>query len=372
MRRGSHPRLRILQPRPDQLRKEEEQHDPRGQCSPSSAGDLATRRPARQCDPGLSGGRHLSDTLLPVAPAVSALWRRGAAPPADAADPLAPASDPRTRACGLGLRAVVADAGAGPPRPAIAAAPVGWLAHQRLGRLRDLPAARLADPLGAAHAPGSPRGDRRPADRAHPPAPGAAARGGPAPGRPGLSRRLLHREAQGGRQGLAADGVRCSLLLWNRHPRPTGHSTGGDPVPAQARDASLRAGRAPDPGGADRWGPRVAGPLCHGLSGARHQPPAHPPAPRLDERLRRALAGDDPYRAVARGLSPDVLPEHRGTGARLAGVPALLQPGSAASRLPAPRPHASRGLPGQQGQLRANEDDGWRTKVSTPRPYWTD
>src|SRR5438132_6250793 len=118
MRRGSHPRLRILQPKPDQLWKgEEEQHDPRGQRSPSSPGDLATRRPAWQCDPGLSGGRHFSDALLPVAPTLSALWGRGVAPPADAADPLAPANNPRTRACGPGLRAVVADAGAGPPRP---------------------------------------------------------------------------------------------------------------------------------------------------------------------------------------------------------------------------------------------------------------
>ena len=179
MRRGSHPSLRILQPKPDQLWKgEEEKHDPRGRRSPSSFGDLATRRPAQQCEPGLSGGRHFSNAFLPVAPALSALWRRGVASPADASNPLAPASDPRARTCGPGLRAVVAEHG--PARTAlqlaIAAAPVGGLAHQHLGRLRDLPAARLADPLGAAHAPGSPRGDRRPADRAHPPAADAAAR----------------------------------------------------------------------------------------------------------------------------------------------------------------------------------------------------
>ena len=166
MKRGSHPSLRILQPRPDQLRKgEEEQYDPRGQRSPSSPGDLATRRPARQCDSGLSGSRDFPHTLLPVAPAVSALWRRRAAPPADTPDPLAAPSDPRARACGPGLCAVVAHAGTGPSRHAIAAAPVGRLAHQRLGRLRDPQAARLADALGAAHAAGGPRRDRRPADR---------------------------------------------------------------------------------------------------------------------------------------------------------------------------------------------------------------
>src|SRR6516165_9684198 len=95
MRRGPHPSLRILQPRPDQLREEEEeQYDPRGQRSPSSPGDLATRRPARQCDSGLSGRRDLPNALLPVASAVSALRRRRVAAPADATDPLAPASDP--------------------------------------------------------------------------------------------------------------------------------------------------------------------------------------------------------------------------------------------------------------------------------------
>jgi hypothetical protein len=187
MRRGSHPSLRILQPMPDQRRnEEEEQHDPRGQRSPSSRGDLAARRPARQCDPGLPRGRHLSDALLPVAPALSALWGRGVAPPADAPDPLAATSDPRTRACGLGLRTVVADAGPGPHRDAIAAAAVGRLAHQPVGRLRDPQTTRLAHTLGAAHAAGSPRGDGRPADGAHAPARTTAARRGPAAGRPGL------------------------------------------------------------------------------------------------------------------------------------------------------------------------------------------
>src|SRR5579859_3208584 len=123
MRRGSHPSLRILQPMPRKRRKEEEEeYDPRGQRSPSSPGDLAARRPARQCDSGLPGGRHLPDVVLPVAPALFALRHRWVAAPADATDPLAPASDPRARACGLGLRAAVADARARADCDAIAPA----------------------------------------------------------------------------------------------------------------------------------------------------------------------------------------------------------------------------------------------------------
>src|SRR5579864_1667464 len=372
MRRGSYPSLRILQPRPRELRKgEEEQHDPRGQRSPSSPGDLATRRPARQCDPGLPGGRDLPDALLPMASTVSAVRGRGAAAPADAADPLAPPSHPGAGARGPGVRPAVAHARARADRDAIAPAAVGRLAHQRLGRLRDLPAARPADPLGAADALGGACGDRRPADRAHPPAPAAAARGSAASRRPRLPGCVLHRQAQGRGQGLAADGVRCGLLLWHRDPRPAGHPADGDSLLAHARGARLRAGRASDPGGADRWRARMADALCSRLSGARYHPPADATPARLDEWLRRALAGDDPDRTVARGLSPDVLPEHRATGAGLAGVPALLQLGPIASRLPAPRPYAGRDLSGPEGQLRTNEDDGWRTKVSTPRPYWT-
>lgn len=67
---------------------------------------------------------------------------------------------------------VVADARAGTDRDAIAAAPVGWLADQRLGRLCRPQTARLADPLGAAHPAGGPRRDRRVGDGAHAPAPG--------------------------------------------------------------------------------------------------------------------------------------------------------------------------------------------------------
>jgi hypothetical protein len=126
------------------------------------------RCPARQCHPGLSGGRYLPDTLLPVAPAVSALWGRRSAAPPNTPDPLAAASDPGTGTCGPGLRVAVADAWARPDRGAIIAAPVGRLADQRLGGLRDPQAARLGDPLGVAHAIGGPRGNGRPADRAHP------------------------------------------------------------------------------------------------------------------------------------------------------------------------------------------------------------
>jgi transposase InsO family protein len=101
--------------------------------SPSSPGDLATRRPAWQCDPGLPGSRDLPDAFPPVAPPLSALRARRTAAKADTTNPLAAAGDSGVGACGPGLRPAVAHARPGAHRPAVAAAPVGRLAHQRLG-----------------------------------------------------------------------------------------------------------------------------------------------------------------------------------------------------------------------------------------------
>jgi hypothetical protein len=48
-----------------------------------------------------------------------------------------------------------------------------------------------------------------------------------------------------------------------------------------------------------------------------------------------------------------------------------LSVGAAAPRLSASGAHARDRLLGQKGQLSTREDDGWRTQMSTPRPYWT-
>jgi hypothetical protein len=200
------------------------------------------------------------------------LFYRAATP--HAADPLAAASDPGSGTPGLGVRVAVADARAGAHRRSTATTAVGWLAHQCLGGLCDPQAAWPADPVGAAHTLGGPRGNRWPADRTHPSTAPAAARGGAAPGRSGVSRRVLHWQAQGHRQGVAADGVRCGLLLRDRHAGAAGHPAGDDRVPAPACDAGVRTSRPSVPGGVDRRGPRVAGAVCRGLSGARHQPSA--------------------------------------------------------------------------------------------------
>jgi hypothetical protein len=199
---------------------------------------LPTRGRARQCDAGLPGGRDLSDTLLPVATAVFALWPGWPAPPADAA-----AAHPWPRA----------------DRRPTAAASVGWLAHQRLRCPRDSQGPRLADPLGVADALGGPGRNGRPADRAHGPASATAGRGSAPPGRSSLPRRVLHWQAQGGGQRSGADGVRCGLLLRDRHTGPGGHAADRDRVSVQARSASVRTGGTPDPDGAHRRGPEWQG-----------------------------------------------------------------------------------------------------------------
>jgi hypothetical protein len=91
---------------------------------------------------------------------------------------------------------------------------------------------------------------------------------------------------------------------------------------------------------------------------------------------RAADGADRPTAAAAARGGPaprrsGLPPQHRAAGAGSASLPALLQPGSIASRLPAARPDARVGFPGPQGQLSTLEDNGWRTQVSAPRPYRT-
>jgi hypothetical protein len=221
--RGSQPSLRILHPRPAGFREEGDGRDPRGQRSPSSAHAHATSGAAGQCHPCLPGGRDLADLVLPLAAAIVALWPRRPAASAHPSHPVAPPGDPGPGARRAGVRAAVADPRAGADRRATPAASLGSVAGQCVGRVRDPHAPWLADPLGAADPPGSAGGrGPRPADRADAPA------GGPPPcrraasRRPGLRGRGLRREAQGGRQSLATDGLRCRLLVRDCDARATG------------------------------------------------------------------------------------------------------------------------------------------------------
>ena len=112
-------------------------------------------------------------------------------------------------------------------RPARIAAPVaptalGSLATQCLGGLRHSQAPWLADAVGAADAPGGPRADgcgrghRTHATPSRPPARGRGRAGGS-----GLPECVLRREAQRRRESLAADDLRCGLLVCekNSHER---------------------------------------------------------------------------------------------------------------------------------------------------------
>jgi transposase InsO family protein len=52
-------------------------------------------------------------------------------------------------------------------------------------------------------------------------------------------------------------------------------------------------------------------------------------------------------------------------------LPAVLQPGPTASRVPVARPDAGDRVHRQEGQLTHAASFGWSAKVSTPHPYWT-
>jgi hypothetical protein len=109
--RGSQPRLRILQPRPRELRKGGDGRDPRGQRSPSSACAHATGHPVGQCHPSLPGGVDLADPVLPLAEAVAAVWTGWPAAPADSSSPLASAGHPGVGARRAGVCAALATHG---------------------------------------------------------------------------------------------------------------------------------------------------------------------------------------------------------------------------------------------------------------------
>src|SRR2546426_986026 len=194
--------------------------DPRRQRTRNAPAGHATRAGTRQRQRGLPGAGDLAHPVLPVAEALRALWGRRRASEAAARAPWAPgAGAARDRTVGaqrgdqhgdLGLRA-----DRGVPHPWLAAQSraehgAAGFAASRLGH-----ASRAAD---GARAPGG--SDGRAADRAHAPAAVARALRADAPrrghraGGAGLSGHLLHRQSQGGRQGVADHGLRRRELLW--------------------------------------------------------------------------------------------------------------------------------------------------------------
>src|SRR5207245_9912362 len=227
------------------------------------------------------------------------------------------------------------DPRAGADRRPTRAAPLGRLAGQWLGRLWDSQAPWAADALGTADPAGSPggRGPGR-ADGADA-ATGPAARRRPAAWRSGLPGCLLRREAQGRGQGLAAHGLRCGLLVRDRHARATGDPGDGRDVSAGPRRAALPAG---GPSGArrlDRWRAGVLWALPAGLSRAGDRASAHQTAACVDQWLRRTAARHNPERTVAGRLPANPLHEHCASGAGTGGPPSPLQPGTVASCLTA-------------------------------------
>src|SRR5581483_7294372 len=239
--------------------------DPRGEGTRTAAACHPARGAARQCQPGLPGGRDLPGSVLSLAPAAGALRAgRRASPPASGpsgpagaagagdgapaaergrergdvgcqsdrgvlAAPLATAGRPQHRAAGVAPR------GAGDPAPAAAGA--------RAARRADGGAAHRADPA-------CPLAE---------PARTAAACSRPRTRRAGVPGHLLHRPTQGGGQGLADHGLRCGLLVRGRLAAAHPHRRSGRPLPASdlAPGVSPR-GLAAAPR-ADRWRARVQG-----------------------------------------------------------------------------------------------------------------
>src|SRR5437899_4978841 len=237
--------------------------DPRRQRTRNAPAGHATRAGTRQRQRGLPGAGDLAHPVLPVAEALRALWGRRRASEAAARAPWAPgAGAARDRTVGaqrgdqhgdLGLRA-----DRGVPHPWLAAQSraehgAAGLAARRLGH-----AARAAD---RARAPGGE--DRRAADRAHAPAAVARALRADAPrrghraGGAGLSGHLLHRQSQGGRQGLADHGLRRRELLWRGGAAADPHGGRCRRVLARRPRAALSPGGLAPAARPDRRGPRV-------------------------------------------------------------------------------------------------------------------
>src|SRR5437016_187043 len=237
--------------------------DPRRQRTRNAPAGHATRAGTRQRQRGLPGAGDLAHPVLPVAEALRALWGRRRASEAAARAPWAPgAGAARDRTVGaqrgdqhgdLGLRA-----DRGVPHPWLAAQSraehgAAGLAASRLGH-----ASRAAD---GARAPGG--ADRRAADRAHAPAAVARALRADAPrrghraGGAGLSGHLLHRQSQGGRQGLADHGLRRRELLWRGGAAADPHGGRCRRVLARRPRAALSPGGLAPAARPDRRGPRV-------------------------------------------------------------------------------------------------------------------
>ena len=103
-------------------------------------------------------------------------------------------------------------------------------------------AGRTQSPPGAlGRARGSERHDR-PVDRTHGPTPPGPPCRGQAAGRPVFVGQFLHRQVEGGRQDLAADGLRLRLVVWLGADRAGRGHRGADGGLSDPRSSSLAIG----------------------------------------------------------------------------------------------------------------------------------
>src|SRR5437763_8742291 len=237
--------------------------DPRRQRTRNAPAGHAPCAGARQRQCGVPRAGDLAHSVLPVAEAVRALRGGRHASAAAARAPRAPgAGAGRGRAPGAQRGNQHGDVGLRPDR----GVPHPWLAAQSRAehRAAGLAASRLGHASRAAdgaRAPGGP--DGRAADRAHAPAAVARALRADAPrrghraGGAGLSGHLLHRQSQGGRQGVADHGLRRRELLWRGGAAADPHGGRCRSVLARRPRAALSTGGLAPAARPDRRGPRV-------------------------------------------------------------------------------------------------------------------
>lgn len=186
------------------LRMEDVTDDPRGQCSGTAAQGHEPSSGNGQRRRSLPAVRDLAHPVLPLAPALSGVRRRGTSATADATAALGPTGGTGARARGAGVRAAVADLRPAADRGSSRPAQVRRLEGQCLGSLRGPAPSRSANALGAADPARAASDAGRAAHRTNPASAARraerrrGARRGQAAGRPGLPRHVLRRPAQGG------------------------------------------------------------------------------------------------------------------------------------------------------------------------------
>src|SRR5204862_406174 len=126
-----------------------------------------------------------------------------------------------------------------------------------------------------------------------------------------------------------------------------------------------------------RWWPRVPSGVRADLRAPQDPSQAHATAAPVDQRLRRTVAGHDPYRAMALCVPADLLPRAQADGQRPAGLPPLLQLRTPASWLSAQGTDAGDAVLSpplsSQGPGCVAESTGprWRRNLQTSSPNWT-